>query len=108
MRAARPKSRRFLVAALASEAVFRVIFLSLAVCAATRCRPAAEIQNLPESIGSIKMAVFGHVRSCILIVHRASRAILYDPRDLFLFGYQCGCPLERTDPGRKTKIFQNL
>ena len=54
--------------------------------------------NLSESV---RLAVFGHVRSCILIAHRASRAILYDPRDLSL-GCQCGCSLERADPGRRT------
>ena len=84
---------------------FRAISLSSAVCAAARCRPVAEIQNLSESIG---LAVFGHVRSCILIVRRDSRAILYVPRDLSLFGCRRGCSEERVDPGRRSKIFQNL
>ena len=44
-----------------------------AVCAAARCRPGAEIQNLSESI---RLAVFGHARSYILIIRRDSRAIL--------------------------------
>ena len=54
-----------------------------AVCAAARGRPRAEIQNLS---GSIRLPVFGHVRSYIAIVRRDSRAISYVPRDLSLFG----------------------
>ena len=79
--------------------------LSSAVCAAARCRSGAEIQNLSESI---RLVVFGHVRSYILIVRRDSCAILYIPRDLCCFGCRNGCSEERVDPGRRTKIFQNF
>ena len=79
--------------------IFRIISPSLANCAAVRGRPGAEIQNLSESI---RLAVFDHVRPCILIVHRASCAnFLYDPWDLSLFGWERGYSLERADPGRR-------
>ena len=64
---------------------FRMISLSSAVCVAARCRAGAEIQNLSESL---RLAVFDHERSYILIDRGDSRAILYIPRDLFLFDYQ--------------------
>ena len=63
---------------------FRTISLSSASAVwAARCRPGAEIQNLSESI---RLAVFGHVRSCMWIVCRESRAIVHVPRELSLFG----------------------
>ena len=74
---------------------FRTISLSSAVCAAARCRPGAEIQNLSESI---RLAIFGHVRSYILMVRRDSRAVLYVPCDLSLFACRRGYSEERIDP----------
>ena len=75
----------------------------LAVCAAARCRLGTGIQNLSESI---KLAVFGHVRSYILIIRRDSRAILYIPRDLSLFGCRRGCSEERVGPDGEIKSFR--
>ena len=77
--------------------------LSSAVCAAARSRAGAEIQNLAESN---RLAVFGHVTSSyILIVGRDSRALLYIPCDLSLFGCRRGCSEEHVDSG-KPKSFR--
>ena len=46
---------------------FQIISLSSVVCAAARCRPGAEIQNLEEST---RLVVVGDVRSCKWIVRQ--------------------------------------
>ena len=84
---------------------FRIVSLSSAVCAAVRYRSGAEIQNLSESI---RLVVFSHVQSYILIIRRDSRAILNAPRDLSLFEYRRSCSEERVDPRWNIKIFQKI
>ena len=51
---------------------------------------------------------FGHARSYMLIDRQGSCAILNIPRDLSLFDCRRGCSEKRVDPGRRSKIFQNL
>ena len=67
--------------------------------------PVLPLQNLSESI---RLVIFDHVRSYILIIRRISHAILYIPRNLSFFGCRRGYIEERVDPGRRIQIFLNF